>query len=220
MLRLMRKLRKFVADMDKVTLVLTIVLFGFGLFSIATASSREAVVGNINHPFYFYFEKQIKILCICFFAYLFILCFPTKMYKSFFVALAWIGILGANIFLVLNGVITRGASNWIKFGSFQFQPGEFAKPILIVTIAIFIESTVKYFRNPKVKHWVGIAIMFLLGLTTAGFIVLQKDFGTAAINIGIFGVMFLASPILPKEKRIVVGGGVCLLACLVILSSV
>ena len=187
--------------MDKLTLLLTIALFGFGLFSIVTASTREAV-NNLNQSVYYYFIKQIIILSICFAVYLFVLMIPTDKYNKYLVFIGWLIVLVLNIWVALRGSVTRGASNWIKIPiiGFQLQPSELAKPILIVSMALFIESTAKFFRNKNENHIPGIVLMLGFGLITSVFIVLQKDLGTMIINVGIFGVMFLASPIVPKEK--------------------
>ncbi len=211
-LSILKKLRQFIADMDKLSLILTIMLFGFGLFSIVSASTREAV-NNLNKSVYYYFGRQIFVLILCVIVYIFILCIPTKRYNRYIIFILWLIVLGLNIYVLLRGSVTRGAANWIKVPivGFQIQPGELAKPILIVMTAMFIESTSKYFRNSKIKHWWGIAIMLVIGLITSVFIILQKDLGTMLINVGIFGVMFLFSPIKRKEKTITVLVGIAIL---------
>lgn len=215
-----KNLRQFIKDMDKLSLILTIGLFGFGLFSIVSASTREAV-NNLDKSVLYYFGRQAIILTMCTIAYIFILCIPTEKYKKhdyFMVKLLWIVVLGLNAYMVIKGSGTRGANNWLKIPGlgFQLQPGELAKPILIVSLALLIESTAKYFTNPKVKHWVGIAIFVVIGVITALTIVLQKDLGTASINLGIFAVMFLFSPISFKEKAKTIGATVLCLAVVLV----
>lgn len=216
-----RKLRQFVKDMDKLSLILTIGLFGFGLFSIVSASTREAV-NNLDKSVYYYFGRQMFILAACTIAYIVILFIPTEKYKKynyFFIKLLWVVVFGLNAYMIIRGSGTRGANNWIKIPGigFQLQPGELAKPILIVSLALLIEASAKYFKNPKIKHWAGIIIFILVGVLTAGVIVLQKDLGTACINLGIFGVLFLASPIITKEKIKTIG--VSLLALILVFGS-
>ena len=199
-----RNLRRFFSDMDKLSLFLTIVLFGFGLFSIVSASTREAV-NNMDKSVYYYFGRQAVILSACFVAYIIFLAIPTEKYRTknyAFVIFLFILILGLNAYMILGGSAKRGANNWIKipFINFQLQPGELAKPILIVTLSLFLEATIKYFKNKKLKHWAGIAIFVGLGTITALMIVLQKDLGTASINLAIFTVIFCSSPIMKHEK--------------------
>ena len=199
-----KKLRRFISDMDKVSLILTIGLFGFGLFSIVSASTREAV-NNLDKSVYYYFGRQGKILLVCLAAYIFFLCVPTKNYRKynyFFVKLAWAVVFGLNAYMIVQGTGVRGANNWIRIPgiSFQLQPGEFAKPVLIVSLSLMLEASTRYFRNRKIKHWAGIGIFVIFGISTAMLIILQKDMGTASINLAIFLALFLSSPITLNEK--------------------
>lgn len=212
MKNLIKKFKQFIKDMDKISLIISIALFGFGLFSIVSASTREAV-NNLDKSVYYYFGRQIFVLTASLIAYITILFIPTKSYKKgnyFFIKILWIAVFALNAYMVLKGSGTRGANNWLKIPGigFQLQPGELAKPVLIVTVALIIEASAKYFKNPKIKHWAGIGIFLVVGLATAMLIILQKDLGTASINIGIFGVLFLASPIMSKDKWKTIGIGV------------
>ena len=188
----MKNLRRFIGDMDKISLFLTIALFGFGLFSIVSASTREAV-NNMDKSVYYYFGRQIVILGACFLAYIVMLFIPTEKYRAknyLFIKLIYIIVFGLNAYMILGGNAKRGANNWISipFINFQLQPGELAKPILIVSLSLFLEGSIKYFKNKKLKHWAGIALFVGIGVITALMIVLQKDLGTASINLAIFAV--------------------------------
>lgn len=199
-----KSLKQFIKDMDKLSLFLTIILFGFGLFSIVSASTREAV-NNLDKSVYYYFGRQIVILALCLIIYLILLCIPIEKYRKYnylFVKFIWILVFGLNAYMIIRGSGTRGANNWIKIPGigFQLQPGEFAKPILIVSLALLLEASNKYFNNKKIKHWAGIAIFVFIGIITAICIIFAKDLGTASINLAIFGSIFLASPITIKEK--------------------
>lgn len=209
--------------MDKLTLFLTIGLFAFGLFSIVSASTREAV-NNMDKSVYYYFGRQIVILGVCFTLYIILLCIPTEKYrfKNYIVIKSlWILIFGLNLFMVVQGSSNRGANNWIKIPkiNFNLQPGEFAKPILIVSLALFLEASVKYFKNKKLNHTAGIALFSAVGLLTPILIILQKDLGTSSINMAIFFVIFLSSPILFKEKIKSIGI-ICLVGIVGLLSLV
>lgn len=199
-----RKLKNFISDMDKLSLILTIALFGFGLFSIVSASTREAV-NNMDQSVYYYFGRQIVILGISAFVYIAILFIPTEKYRFgnyFFIKLLWIVVFGLNAYMIIQGTGTRGANNWIKIPGigFQLQPGEFAKPILIVSLSLLLEASIRYFSNSKIKHVAGIILVVLVGTLTSFLIIFQKDLGTAMINLAIFGVIFISSPISAKEK--------------------
>ena len=200
----LKNLRKFIGDMDKLSLILTIALYGFGLFSIVSASTREAV-NNLDKSVYYYFGRQGVILLLCTFVYIFILFIPTKAYRwgnYAVIKFLWILVFGLNLYMILQGSSNRGANNWLSLPiiGFQLQPGELAKPILIVSISLMLEAATGYFINKKIKHNAGIIMVLLVGTVTAFLIMLQKDMGTAVINLAIFGVLFLSSPIQFKEK--------------------
>ena len=209
LMQVLKKLRRFFKDMDKLSLILTIGLFAFGLFSIVSASTREAV-NNLDKSVYYYFIRQMFVLFFCFVAYVAILFIPTDKYKKgnyIFIKVIWIIVFGLNAYMIIKGSSNRGAANWIKIPgiNFQLQPGEFAKPILIVSISLMLEAAIKYFKNRKLKHTAGIGLFTVIGTITSVLIVLQKDLGTAMINLAIFGSIFIASPILRQEKFKTIG---------------
>jgi len=200
----LKNLRKFIGDMDKLSLILTIALYGFGLFSIVSASTREAV-NNLDKSVYYYFGRQGIILLLCTIVYITILFIPTKAYRwgnYAVIKFLWILVFGLNLYMILQGSSNRGANNWLSLHiiGFQLQPGELAKPILIVSISLMLEAATGYFINKKIKHNAGIIMVLLVGTVTSFLIMLQKDMGTAVINLAIFGVLFLSSPIQFKEK--------------------
>lgn len=208
-MQVLKKFRRFFRDMDKLSLVLTIGLFAFGLFSIVSASTREAV-NNLDQSVYYYFGRQMFILLICTIAYVTILFIPTEKYRwgnYIVIKVIWIIVFGLNAWMIIQGTANRGANNWIKIPiiNFQLQPGELAKPILIVSISLMLEAAVKYFKNRKLKHTAGIVLLTVIGTITAGLIILQKDLGTAMINLFIFSSIFIASPILRQEKIKTIG---------------
>lgn len=194
----MRGIKKTIDDMDKVLLIISIILCIFGLFNIVTASSREAV-NNLDQSIYYYFYRQLAVLIIGFIGFIIVIGIPTNKYYKF-LPLLYIIILGLNAILIFKGAATRGANNWISLGFFNLQPSELAKPILIVTLALLMETMSKKLRNPRINHWNYIGVICAIGLVIPLLVILQKDLGTALILLAIFGIVYLLSPILPKEK--------------------
>ena len=190
--------RSIFKDMDKVLLLVTVVFIIFGTLNIVTASSREAVV-NADANLFYYFYRHVIILFASFIVYLIILKIPTKRYRIW-MPMAYIVILGLNLYLILKGATTRGAQNWIDFKFTKLQPSEFAKPVLIVTMALFFEMYYKRLKDPTEKHDIIIWKILGFGLIFPILVFLQKDLGTAIILLGIFGVLYLSSPISRGEK--------------------
>ena len=216
MAKLLRNIKNTFKDMDKVLLFAMVFLSVFGLFNIVTASSREAVT-NMDQSVYFYFYRHLASLLAGLVSFICIVNVDTKKYHRL-VPLLFIGVVILNLYVIVNGAVTRGATNWIDLGFFNLQPSEIAKPVLIAILAIYIERYGKKFRSPKVKHSENIWLLFLLGLIIPVLVFFQRDMGTMLIQLAIFGMIYLLSPILCKEKwkslGIVTLGVVFLALCL------
>ena len=203
-------MRRVIRDSDKLILFITIVLSLFGLFNIVTASSREAVI-NLEKSIYYYFYRHLLILVASLVATIIVMNMPLKKYYKF-IPLLFFGIIGLNVFLIVQGTTTRGASNWIDLGFFNLQPSEVAKPIMIIALAFYLEKFSKVLTSNKVSHLKYLLIILSIGIPLILLVVLQKDLGTAIILAMIFTVIFLTSPILPHDKfKTIFVGGVLLL---------
>lgn len=213
-----RKIGKVINDMDKGLLIATIIFFGFGLLNIVTASSSEATDSNVF--LYYYFFKQLEMIMIGTVGFIYLINTDTKKYKKWAV-LGFFGISGILLYLSMYGSAFRGSYNWIKIGPIRFQPSELAKPVEIVCLSLLFEHFASRLRNKKINHYDMIGIILIVGLIYPAIIFLQKDLGTAAILLGIFGVMFLGSPILKIEKlkTIIFLFVVAILGCFVLLST-
>jgi cell division protein FtsW len=220
-MKLFTKIRNFIRDMDKTALFVTIALAVIGTLLIVSASTREAV-DNQNQSVYYYLIRQVVILGVCSFIYIFTLFIPIKEYHKprfkLAVCIAWLLVVVANLYLVSQGDVNRGASNWINLGfGFKIQPGEFSKPVIIIACALFIEAMVKYFRGKQYRHWPLIGILVAIAAIPAGLILLEGDTGTCLIILIVFGIMFIYSPIIRKEKLITTG--IVILAGIVVLGG-
>ena len=194
----MKKIKKYINDMDKVLLISVIVLCIFGLLNIVTASSREAVI-NLDESLFYYFYRHLIFLVLGLIGTIIILSIPTKKYYNY-IPILYIVILGLNLWLILRGSSTRGANNWINLGFFKLQPSELAKPILIVMLACLFEKYYKHLKNKTDLSVKKIMTIIITGSLLVLIVFLQKDLGTATIIFGIFGVMLLTSPINKKFK--------------------
>ena len=62
----MRKIKRYINDMDKILLISVIALCIFGLLNIVTASSREAVTNLDESLFYYFYRHSIFLLLFSF----------------------------------------------------------------------------------------------------------------------------------------------------------
>lgn len=200
----MKKIFNTIKDMDRVLLFISIGLFIFGLFNILTASSQASVL-RYNASLYKYFIKQLEFLLIGLILFLCILSVPTKSY-NFFGKIAFYGVLFLCILVIFIGENYSGNQNWIPLFGFTLQPSEFAKPALIVYLSMLFERFYKKLRNKAIPHGNMIAlIVFSCIIFPMLIIFTQRDLGTGIIVTLIASLLFLASPIMRKEKLAVVG---------------
>lgn len=187
-------------DLDKTLLIITIIMFVFGLLNIATASSSEAVF-RYNQGTFHYFKRQLTFLVLSIIPFIYIINTDTKKFKNYAV-IAYFGILGVLIYLLINGVAHKGATAWINIFGFTFQPSEFSKPIIIVLLSVLFEANYKLLRSLKKEkeRLTFIAVVAFIGIIIPVILFFQKDLGTAMIVLFIFGVLFLTSPMLKIDK--------------------
>jgi len=104
---------------------------------------------------------------------------------------------------MLIGTKQFGATSWINIGPIQFEPGEVTKIVLIVILASVLQTQGSRVKNGQ------FFIAALIFLLPVGLIMLQPDFGTAAITTVLAVSVFLHAR-LQRWQRFVVIGVVCL----------
>jgi cell division protein FtsW len=100
------------------------------------------------------------------------------------------------------GLVRGGARRWIGFGIMNLQPSELAKVVAVLYLA---RSMVR--KGPRLTTFsLGVLPHFIVVGTLAGLVVVEPDFGTAALlGVTLFAMLFaggvrwrhLALPILP-----------------------
>ncbi len=214
---MVRKVREIFNGIDKLLLIVVIIFFIVGLLNIVTASSQVAVI-RYKQSLYNYFYKQLAILIVGLIATIIILAVPTRHYKLWGTAF-FIGVLILSIAVSIQGNVWNGNKNWIEVPLLgTLQPSEFAKPALIVCLSLLFEKFYRKLRTKNISHLNMIIAILTCGLIFPLIIFTQHDMGTMIVILLIFVVLFLASPILRKEKLITIGCSLGLgLICLFIL---
>ncbi len=88
------------------------------------------------------------------------------------------------IAVLLFGHTIRGTRGWFEFGGLSFQPVEVAKICLVVALASYL---VRYAHGKL--PWVAIAGSAIAALGYAGLVLVQPDFGSAAVIILVWAAM-------------------------------
>ena len=188
---------KLLKDLDMSLLIVSLALFTFGLLNIVTASSRAAVV-NYDVSIYYYFYRQLAFIVLGLLIGAIIIKTDTKTYKVIIYILFIIAV-GLNIWALSSREI-GGSTNWIDFKIIKLQPSEISKPIIIVMLGVLFEKYYRKLRTVNISHYDIIGRILIVAFIIPAIILKQKDLGTLLITLFIIGMMFLASPILKKDK--------------------
>jgi cell division protein FtsW (lipid II flippase) len=89
------------------------------------------------------------------------------------------------------GATVNGARLWVRVGSFQFQPGELAKILLIVFLAAYLRDKREVLAQGRLKDF---GPLFLIWGGSMLVLVQTNDLGSALLNFGIFlGMLYVAT---------------------------
>lgn len=105
--------------------------------------------------------------------------------------------------LFILGSVFKGARSWFDFGSFAFQPVDFAKIAIIVLLAKYFSR--RHIEIANVRH---ILVSGLYTLIIFTLVLLQPDFGSAIIIFLIWFAMVLFSGISKKHLAAVLLSGI------------
>jgi len=98
-----------------------------------------------------------------------------------FAWLLYAGCIGSLVLVLVVGRVLHGAQRWIQFAGWQFQPSEVAKLFVILALSQFLAKYRDELKRPAV-----VGISFLIAALPAGLVLLQPDFGTATVYLGIW----------------------------------
>jgi len=162
---------------DYVFIGLTVILVLLGLLFLSSASS---VIGFQRFQDSYYYVKRQLLFGLLPGAVLFwfFSVWPYQKLKTVALpALIFSLVVLVAVFLPGIGYESRGASRWLKFGSFTFQPSEFVKLAFIVYLAAWLES-----RSELVRAFKAGLVPFVLTVgVIMGLIILQPDIGTTTV---------------------------------------
>lgn len=189
---------------DFLLLILTLVLVGFGLVMVFSASSSMTVVDKkFGNDALFFTKKQLMWAGLGTFMMLILMNIHYEKYKKLFVLL-FLGTLFMLMVVPFVAVDTNGAKSWFGVGGFGIQPTEFAKLSIILYLAAIISKKDEKFREFKRGL---MPVMIVVGFF-AFLIMLQPDFGSCAILVLCAAAIVIAGG--SNLKHIMLSGGVLL----------
>lgn len=197
------QLKRILKNIDKPLLIISAILFVFGLIMIFSASNITAFMKYSASP-YRYFLKQSIFLIVSLIASLFLIQFYSKSYHI--IATLAVYAIGVTLTLLLMyGSLKNKAISWIDLGFFSIQPSEFAKIIIIIWLSCYYDK-----HQEHLNKYGTVLYPILISVVISGLIFAQPDLGTTIIYSIIVATIFFMAPI-SKEIRnkvlwIIMGG--------------
>jgi len=178
----MRAAKNIFANIDKVSIGLYALLMLFGWINIYASQYNDDSAMVID--FSSRYGKQLFFICISSFVAFLILIIDWKFFYSLSY-IFYVAIILLLIGVLFKGGITGGATSWFEFGSFKFQPSEFAKFTTALVLAKYYNNlnTKRKSLREKLNTYAIIILPFLL-------IILQNDLGTALVYAGFILVLY------------------------------
>jgi cell cycle protein len=171
-------------------IIVIIILSALSLITMASLSFPKGQ--NEYGKSYYYLARQAIWLLIGGLGFLLTANLNYKKYRDIIKYFYVLGIF-ALVMVLLIGKTSKGAKRWITLGSFAFQPSEFVKVILIITLATLVYNLKYGIKNrdriKKLPWMSSIAIMGLTGIYSC-LIILEKSFSNTA-QIVIIGIIYL-----------------------------
>ncbi|OAB33822.1 putative lipid II flippase FtsW [Paenibacillus glacialis] len=169
-------------------LILTLLLVGFGLVMVFSASSSLAVANEkFNNDALWFTKRQFVSVTLGIFLMFITMNIPYNKYKKLFIPFFIVTILML-ILVPYIGISQNGARSWFRLGPVSIQPTEFAKLATILYLAALITKKGERLRDLK-KGFIPV-IMIAGGVV--GLIMLQPDFGSSMILVGTCGLIIYA----------------------------
>jgi rod shape determining protein RodA len=183
----MQKLKK-IFNIDWILFLSTVPLLGAGLVTMSSFTGSN-----------FYLGRQLIWIGISILIFFIISNIDvrflrrTEIITIFFI----IGVATLGLLFIL-GQVVKGAQGWFNVGLFAIQPSEPAKLIIILLLA-------KYFtrRHVEIAHYRHILVSGFYTFIIFALILLQPDFGSAAIVFLIWFGVVLVSGISKKHLLII-----------------
>lgn len=169
------RLRK---NFDWPLLMVTFVTAVFGLVTLYSATHDRSPI--FLHLQIFWLIVGIFLLVVS------TMVDPQRIAK--FAGHIYIAILVALVVVVIVGHTSHGAQRWISLGPLRFQPSEFAKLAIILTLAAFFTK-----KHEKIREFSTLFLSLCYAGLPIALILKQPDLATAVVTIIIwYGMAFMA----------------------------
>ncbi|CAH1055706.1 putative lipid II flippase FtsW [Paenibacillus pseudetheri] len=168
-------------------LILTLLLVGFGLVMVFSASSSLTLASSKfgNDPLFFMKRQMIWIvlgIVVMFIA----MNIHYSKFKKWYVPIFIITVI--LLLIVAFSERINGAKSWLSIGKLGIQPTELAKISIILYLSALITKKGERFRDFRTGY---IPVMVIVGIV-AGLIMMQPDLGSCLILVATSGLVIYA----------------------------
>lgn len=181
---------------DPWLLVCSIALGSLGLVMVASSSLGIVEARDLS-PLHYFIRHAVYLVAGLILAGLIMFKGDVRRIEQYGRWLPLLGIVLLVLVLVPGlGHTVKGARRWINFGPVGFQPAEAVKLIMIVWLASYLAR----FSDEVQGSWKSVIKPFSVALLLSLILLLvQKDFGTTALVLGITaGMVLLGGVYLPR----------------------
>jgi len=167
---------------DWITIILFLLLVGFGWVNILSASYAG---GDINYlDFSQFYGKQLIFIFLTIVLIILLLSIDAKFYERFSSIIYIISMLSL-VGLFIFGKNVNGATSWYAIGGMTLQPSEFAKAATALAVAKYISDL-----NTSINVLKDQIQTFIIICIPAILVLLQNDTGSTIVYAAFFFVLY------------------------------
>lgn len=171
-------------QLDWVLLIGIAALVGYGLWLVAGVTGHE-VAGDAHY----YLVRQERYAAVGACLFIVAAALNPDIYKRHWRVL-YVVAISTLLLVPLLGVAKRGSRRWLEIGGFQFQPSEFAKLLVLLSLVGFLAERGRALRDPSTI----VGVLILVSIPT-GLVFIQPDFGTALVYAAVTAAVLLLAGI-------------------------
>lgn len=167
---------------DWITIILFLMLVGFGWLNIVSASHTGDAIDYFD--FSQSYGKQLIFIFLTFGLIVLLLAIDAKFYERFSSLIYIISMLSL-VGLFVFGKNVNGATSWYGIGGMTIQPSEFAKTATALAVAKYVSDL-----NTNIKTFKDQIKTFIIIGTPAVLVLLQNDTGSTIVYGAFFFVLY------------------------------
>ena len=167
---------------DWITILLFLLLVGFGWLNILSASHIGESIDyfDFSQPY----GKQLIFILLTFGLIVLILSIEAKFYERFSSIIYIISMLSL-VGLFIFGKNVNGATSWYAIGGMTLQPSEFAKSATALAVAKYVSDL-----NTDIRTFKDQIQTFVIIIIPALLVLLQNDTGSTVVYAAFFFVLY------------------------------